>query len=284
MPAAYRERYVTSPDGLRLYFRDYGDPSSTRLPLICLTGIARNSADYGDLAERHAGERRILCLDYRGRGRSDYDRDWRNYQPQVYVGDIVALIAANDLHRVIVVGTSLGGLLSMGLAVLKPTVLGAVVLNDIGPALASGGLARILAYVGTDHPQPDWPSAVAYLRQLLPSLSIKTDDAWLKMAQRTFRQGEDRRLHFDWDVNLAKPLRQTAGAVPDLWAYFGALRRVPVLALRGALSDVLSVETFERMALAKPDLLRATVANAGHAPTLNEPDAAAAIDDFIRRF
>jgi pimeloyl-ACP methyl ester carboxylesterase len=284
MPAAYRERYVTSQDGLRLYFRDYGNPSSPRLPLICLTGITRNSADFADLAQRHAGERRILCLDYRGRGRSGYDRDWRNYQPQVYVGDIVTLIAANDLHRVIVVGTSLGGLLTMGLAVLKPTVLGAVVLNDIGPAVAVGGLTRILDYIGTDHPQPDWPSAIAYLRRLLPTLSIRTDEAWLKMAQGTFRQGEDGRLHFDWDVNLAKPLRQTGAAVPDLWAYFGALRRVPVLALRGALSDVLSVETFERMALAKPDLLRATVANAGHAPSLNEPEAAAAVDEFIRRF
>jgi pimeloyl-ACP methyl ester carboxylesterase len=283
MPAAYRERYVTSQDGLRLYFRDYGNPSSPRLPLVCLTGIARNSADFADLAQRHAAERRILCLDYRGRGRSDYDRDWRNYQPQVYVGDIANLVAANDLDRVIVIGTSLGGLLTMGLAVQKPTMLGAVVLNDVGPAVTTGGLARILDYIGADHPQPDWPSAIAYLRQLLPTLSSRTDEAWLKLAQGTFRQGEDGRLHFDWDVNLAKPLRR-GSAVPDLWAYFGALRRVPVLALRGALSDVLSVETFERMALAKPDLVRVTVANCGHTPSLNEPDAAAAVDDFIRRF
>jgi pimeloyl-ACP methyl ester carboxylesterase len=283
MPAAYRERYVTSQDGLRLYFRDYGNPCSPRLPLVCLTGIARNSADFADLAQRHAAERRILCLDYRGRGRSDYDRDWRNYQPQVYVGDIANLVAANDLDRVIVIGTSLGGLLTMGLAVQKPTMLGAVVLNDVGPAVTTGGLARILDYIGTDHPQPDWPSAIAYLRQLLPTLSSRTDEAWLKLAQGTFRQGEDGRLHFDWDVNLAKPLRR-ASAVPDLWAYFGALRRVPVLALRGALSDVLSVETFERMALAKPDLVRVTVANCGHTPSLSEPDAAAAVDDFIRRF
>jgi pimeloyl-ACP methyl ester carboxylesterase len=283
MPAAYRERYVTSQDGLRLYFRDYGNPCSPRLPLVCLTGIARNSADFADLAQRHAAERRILCLDYRGRGRSDYDRDWRNYQPQVYVGDIANLVAANDLDRVIVIGTSLGGLLTMGLAVQKPTMLGAVVLNDVGPAVATGGLARILDYIGTDHPQPDWPSAIAYLRQLLPTLSSRADEAWLKLAQGTFRQGEDGRLHFDWDVNLAKPLRR-ASAVPDLWAYFGALARVPVLALRGALSDVLSVETFERMALAKPDLVRVTVANCGHTPSLSEPDAAAAVDDFIRRF
>jgi len=283
MPAAYRQRYVTAQDGLRLYYRDYGDPSSPRLPLICLTGITRNSTDFADFAERHAGERRVLCLDYRGRGRSDYDRDWRNYQPQVYAGDIVNVIAANDLHRVVFVGTSLGGLLTMGLAVLKPTLLGAVVLNDIGPDVAPAGQARILGYIGTDQPQPDWPSAVAYLRQLMPTLAARSDEGWLKLAQGTFRPGEDGRLHFDWDVNIAKPLRRP-GAVPNLWAYFGALRRVPVLALRGALSDVLSAETFERMAQTKPDLLRVTVADTGHTPSLNEADAAAAVDDFIRRF
>lgn len=281
--AAFRERYLTAQDGLRLYFRDYGDPLSPRLPLLCLTGIVRNSADFADLAERHAGERRVICLDYRGRGRSAYDRNWRNYDPFVYVGDIAHLIAATGLERVIAVGTSLGAVLAMGLAVLKPTVLGAVVLNDFGPEVVPGGVARILHYIGADHPQPDWENAVRYLRQLLPTLSIRTDEGWLKMARGTYREGADGRLHFDWDVNLAKPLARSSGTVPDLWPYFRALRFVPALALRGDLSDVLSAETFERMALAKPDLLRVTVANAGHAPTLNEPEAAA-VDEFIRRF
>jgi pimeloyl-ACP methyl ester carboxylesterase len=280
---AFRERYLTAQDGLRLYFRDYGDPLSPHLPLLCLTGIVRNSADFADLAARHAGERRVICLDYRGRGRSAYDRNWRNYDPFVYVGDIAHLIAATGLERVIAVGTSLGAVLVMGLAVLKPTVLGAVVLNDFGPEVVPGGVARILHYIGADHPQPDWGSAVRYLRQLLPTLSIRTDEGWLKMARGTYREGADGRLHFDWDVTLAKPLARSSGTVPDLWPYFRALRRVPTLALRGDLSDVLSAETFERMALAKPDLLRVTVANAGHAPTLNEPEAAA-VDEFIRRF
>lgn len=282
--ARFRERRLTTQDGLSLYYRDYGDPLSPRLPLLCLTGLTRNSADFADLAERHAGERRIICLDYRGRGRSAYDRDWRNYDPRVYVGDIAHLIAANDLHRIIVVGTSLGGLLTMALAVLKPTVLGAAIINDIGPDVVAGGLSRILDYIGTDQPQPDWPSAITYLRRLLPTLSIRTDEGWLKMAQATYRLGEDGLLHFDWDLNLSKPLAAASGAVPDLWPFFRALRHVPTLALRGGLSDVLSVETFERMALAKPDLERVTVADAGHAPTFNEPEAAAAVDAFIRRF
>jgi pimeloyl-ACP methyl ester carboxylesterase len=281
--AEFRERRLTAQDGLQLYYRDYGDPLSARLPLICLSGIVRNSADYADLAERHAAERRVICLDYRGRGRSAYDRNWRNYDPHVYANDIGHLIAANDFHRVIVVGTSLGGVLAMGLAVLKPSVLGAVVINDIGPEVAPGGVARIVDYIGADHPQPDWPSAVAYLRELLPTLSIRTDAGWMKMARGTFREGADGLLHVDWDTKLARPLAK-GGAVPDLWRYFHALRPVPTLALRGTLSDVLSAETFERMALAKPDLLRVTVPEAGHAPTLNEPHAAAAVDDFIRRF
>ena len=279
----FRERYVTAQDGLRLYFRDYGDPASPRLPLLCLTGLVRNSADFAEFAARHAGERRVLCPDYRGRGRSAYDRDWRNYDPFIYAGDIAHLIAATGLTRLIAVGTSLGAVLAMGLAVLKPTVLGAVVLNDFGPEVAPGGLARILDYIGTDHPQTDWESAAHYLRELLPTLSIRTAEGWLKMARGTYRVGADGKLHFDWDLNIAKPLALAARSVPDLWPYFRALRRVPTLALRGDLSDVLPAATFERMALAKPDLLRVTVANAGHAPTLNEPEAAA-VDDFIRRF
>jgi pimeloyl-ACP methyl ester carboxylesterase len=282
--APFRERRFAAQDGLSLYYRDYGDPLSPRLPMVCLTGLTRNSADFADLADRHAGERRILCLDYRGRGRSAYDSDWRNYDPRIYVSDITHLLAANDVHRAVVVGTSLGGVLAMALAVLKPTALAAVALNDIGPDVVAGGLVRIMGYIGTDHPQPDWPSAVRYIRQLLPTLSIRSDEGWLKMTQGTYRQGTDGLLHFDWDVKLAKPLLAQSNNVPDLWPFFGALRRIPTLVLRGAISDVLSPETFERMALVKPDIERVTVANSGHVPTLNEPEAAAAIDAFIRRF
>jgi pimeloyl-ACP methyl ester carboxylesterase len=282
--ASFHERRLTTQDGLSLYFRDYGDPLSPRLPVLCLTGIVRNSGDFADLAERHAGERRILCLDYRGRGRSGYDRDWRNYHPMVYVRDIAHLLAAADLHRVMVIGTSFGGLLAMALGVLKPTSLAAVVLNDIGPDLVDGGFARILDYIGIDQPQRDWETAVTYLQKLLPQLSIRTAEGWRKFARATYREGEDGLLHFDWDVNVAKPLATQRGEFPDLWPMFRALHRTPTLALRGATSDVLSPETFERMALAKPDLVRVTVPGSGHTPTFNEPEAAAAVDAFIRRF
>jgi pimeloyl-ACP methyl ester carboxylesterase len=141
-----------------------------------------------------------------------------------------------------------------------------------------------MGYIGSDQPQPDWPSAARYLERLLPTMSIRGEAGWLKMAKATFRLGDDGLLHFDWDVKLAKPLLAQANSAPDLWPYFAALRPVPTLVLRGVLSDVLSAETFERMARIKPDLERVSVANSGHTPTLNEPEAAAAIDAFIRRF
>jgi pimeloyl-ACP methyl ester carboxylesterase len=141
-----------------------------------------------------------------------------------------------------------------------------------------------MGYIGTDQPQPDWPSAARYLEKLLPTMSIRGEAGWLKMAKATYREGDDGLLHFDWDVKLAKPMLAQANSTPDLWPYFAALRPVPTLALRGVLSDVLSAETFERMAGIKPDLERVSVPNSGHTPTLNEPEAAAAIDAFIRRF
>ena len=283
MAVLYREERFTAPDGLSLYYRDYGDPGAARAPLLCLSGLTRNSADFARVAARHAPHRRVLCLDYRGRGRSDYDPDWRNYDAYVYLNDITHLLAATGVHRAVVLGTSLGGILAMGMAVLKPTAVAGVVLNDIGPEIADQGFARILDYIGKDRPQPDWPAAADFLRRWLPTLSFASDDEWLDFARATYRQGEDGLLHYDWDVNVVKPLRR-AGVVPDLWPLFRALRRVPVLALRGELSDILSVETFARMAEAKPDLVCVSVPRCGHVPSLNEPIAMAAIDDFLDRF
>ena len=283
MPAApgFRERHFSAQDGRRLYFRDYGDPNAARLPLLCLGGLTRNSKDFHLFATRHAAARRVLCLDYRGRGRSEYDSDWRRYDPTVYLDDIRHLLAATNCHRVVVVGTSLGGLLAMGLAAMLPTAVAAAVLNDVGPALEQSGLARILSYIGGDRPQPDWESAIAELRGLFPDMRFQTDAEWLAMARNTFRRGEDGLLHFDWDPAIAKPLAKGHTVIPDLWQVFGALGPVPTLALRGALSTVLSEATFGRMAAEKPDLVRVTVPRVGHTPSLDEPEARAALDAFL---
>jgi pimeloyl-ACP methyl ester carboxylesterase len=281
---AYRERHLSAQDGLQLYYRDYGNRRGVRLPLLCLTGLTRNSQDYADLAEHFAAARRVICPDYRGRGRSAYDLDWRNYDPMVYLGDIGHILMANDIHRVIVVGTSLGGLLAMGLAVMRPTSIAAIVINDIGPDVDPGGLARIVDFIGVDRPQPDWPSAVAMLRKALPRLAIRDADWWERFARATFREGPDGALHFDWDIALVEKLKRSQGAIQDLWPLFRALRDIPTLAVRGAISDVLTEEGLQRMIAAKPDLVTVTVPGIGHTPTLDEPEIKGVLDDFIARF
>ena len=278
---AYRERWFSAQDGLNLFFRDYGSPLSPGTPLLCLGGLARNSKDYDRLARRHCGHRRVICPDYRGRGRSSYDAEWRNYRPEVYLNDLAHLLAVCNLHRVLVCGTSMGGLLSMGLAIAKPTALAGVILNAIGPHLHHRGLTRILDYIGADHPQPDWESAVAHMKSQFPHLGLGSDERWRAFAEQTFRLDDGGVLRYDWDQALAKPLLRSRGATPDLWRLYGALDRHPVLVIRGELSDVLSEETLARMAELKPDLKSATVPGVGHTPMLDEPPAETAIDDFI---
>ena len=276
----YRERRMTAQDGLSLYFRDYGDPLSPRRPLLCLAGLARNAKDFDGLAQRLATERRVVCPDYRGRGRSDYDPAWRNYRPEVYANDLFHLMAAANLHGVVVCGVSMGGLLAMGLSVLAPAQIVAVILDDVGPEVGDDGIERIRAYVGRDHPQPDWAAAVAEVKRLFPNLGLGDEADWRRFAEATFREGEDGRLHVDWDTSLAKALDHDA---PDLWPYYRALGPLPVLAFRGALSDVLSAETFARMAEVKSDLIAVTVPGVGHAPSLEHPQVEQAIDDFLAR-
>jgi len=276
----YVERTYASQDGLPLHYREYGDPLAAGAPLLCLTGLTRNAHDYHDLATRLATHRRVICPDYRGRGRSSRDPDWRNYLPRVYVGDILQLLIAANLHRVVVIGTSLGGLLAMGLAVAQPSCLAGVVLNDVGPDIDPAGLERIRGYIGRDHPQPDWPSAVRFAKETFKNSGARTEADWQQVAEGTFRQGADGLLHVDWDVAVAKPLERT-GPIPDLWPLFRALRRIPTLAFRGALSDLLTEATFDRMQREHPALRRVAVAGVGHVPTLAEPEARHAIDAFL---
>jgi pimeloyl-ACP methyl ester carboxylesterase len=226
----------------------------------------------------------VICPDLRGRGRSQYDPDWRNYDPRVYLDDIRHLLASLGLGHVIVIGTSMGGLLGVAMAMMMPASLKALVLNDVGPDVSPDGLKRILNYISTDVPQPDWPSAVTFLRKLLPKLSLQSDEDWLIFAQNTYRQGDDGKLRFDWDVALAKPLAQPQRESIDLWALWRAIAKIPALAIRGGVSDILLPETFARMKSLKPDLIQVTVPGVGHAPTLDEAPAREALDEFIRRF
>lgn len=275
------ERRFTAEDGLELYYRDYGDPLAAPTPVMCLAGLTRNSKDFHTLGTRLAASRRMVALDYRGRGRSERSRDWRRYEPRVYLNDIRHLLAAAGLHRVVVVGTSLGGLLAMGLGVMQPLSLAGVVLNDVGPDVSPSGLDRIVAANSVDRTVPDWDTAIRQMKGLYGGISPTSEEGWRRRAEATFRPGEDGRLRVDWDVNLFRALQRARAPVPDLWPLFRALRPFPVLALRGARSDVLRAETLARMASEKPDLIQVTVADAGHAPDIDHPQARSAIDDFL---
>jgi pimeloyl-ACP methyl ester carboxylesterase len=282
--SGFRECTFRSQDDLLLYWRDYGDPASHRTPVLCLSGLTRNSKDFHLLARQFCQERRVLAPDYRGRGRSARDPDWRRYRAETYLADILDLLTIAGINRVVVVGTSMGGLLAMGLAAFRPTILAGVILNDVGPEIAGEGYQRILDYIGTDRPETDWDGAIAELKRMFPMLSLDTAEKWLRMADASYRRGADGILHFDWDVALARSLSTKPSAQPDLWRLYRCLGTRPVLAIRGALSDVLSEATFDRMAEVKPDLQRVVVPNTGHVPALDEPEVAAVIHGFIAKF
>lgn len=276
------ERRIATQDNLSLYLRDYGDPLDPRPPLLCLGGLTRNSRDFDGLAQRHSADgRRAICPDYRGRGRSDYDPDPFNYDPRTYLRDIHDILSALDVHRVIVVGTSLGGILGMGMGAAMPTALAGVVLNDIGPEVQTEGMAHIIRYIREDRPQDSWDDAIATIRKMLPNLTFQDEGIWLRMAQNTFRECEDGKLRFDWDVDIVKPILAPSYSVPDMWPLFGSLRNVAVLALRGAESDILSPDCFRRMQKARPDMIAVEVPHCGHVPTLSEPESRAALDEFL---
>jgi len=281
--APYRDCRFTTTDGLTLAYRDYGDPLAERAPVLCLTGIQRNSKDFHNLASRLAPTRRVICPDYRGRGRSDYAADWSTYRPEVYLADVLQLLTAAGAHQVVAVGTSMGGLLIMGLAVIRPVCLKAVVLNDVGPEVNPAGLVRISASLGRQVAMPDRAAAAAHLKAAYSHAYPDLSDAdWLVHADRVFRREEDGRYVLDYDANLGKAVA-AAGKPHDLWPLFRALADLPVLATRGELSDVLSEATYDRMAAEKPDLLRVRVANRGHVPLLDEPDCLPALEDFLSR-
>ena len=282
--ASWVDRYFASADGLRLYFRDYAPAEPGRVPVLCLPGLTRNSRDFETIAPRIQRTRRVLCADLRGRGLSQHDPEWRNYHPGTYVGDIARLLAEAGVPRVIILGTSLGGILAMLVAATAPQLLAGAILNDVGPEVAAEGLKRISTYVGKNAPVTNWAEAAAQAKATYGlAWPDATDDDWMRFARKSYTE-VDGVPRLAMDPMIGEAVRAApAGAAPDLWPVFGALKPVPVLALRGEISDVLSVETFERMGREKPDLVRVTVARRGHPPMLDEPDSVAAIDRFLSR-
>lgn len=271
-----RSHIVHAWDGLALHAREWGDGPG--LPLLCLPGLVRSCEDFADFAARHAGRRRVVGLDYLGRGRSGRTRDASRYEPEPCLRDILDVCAALHLHRVVAVGTSYGGLLAMGLAAIRPALLAAVVLNDIGPELGAAGEAFLRGFVADDPALPDLDAAVAHLRHCLPYLSLSTDAEWRRFATLTYVPGADGRLHPMWDTRIAAWM---VPPVRDLWPLFGALRPMRLLLVRGLHSNILLQPTVEKMLALRPDMQVAEIPGIGHAPTLAEPQAARAIDGFL---
>jgi pimeloyl-ACP methyl ester carboxylesterase len=275
------EYWFDSHDGLRLYSRVYAAAADAPV-VLCLHGLMRNSRDFGELAAHLAARHRVIVPDMRGRGLSARDPNFNNYQIPVYLQDVLTLLAGLGAARVTIIGTSMGGLMAMLLAATQPKLVSRIVLNDVGPEVDPRGLERIRGYAGRASPVRSWAEAAAQVRAdygaAWPDLS---DARWDEIARLSYRANEQGVPELDADPLIREPLRDTSRAAPDLWPLWGALARVPILAIRGAHSDVLSVTTLARMQRGKPDLQALTVANRGHAPLLDEPDCVAAIERFL---
>lgn len=281
---AWTDGYWWSNDGLRLHYREYAGRED-RPPILCLPGLTRNARDFAEVADRLAGDWRVICVELRGRGESAHAKDPLSYVPLTYVHDIAALVAELKIDRAVLIGTSLGGLLTMLIGAMRSVSIAGAVLNDIGPEIGASGLQRIRNYVGKQVSYPTWIHAARGIAAIQgAAFPDYTLDDWIAMAKRIFRLTAAGRIVWDYDMSIAEPFRLPGGeAGVDLWPAFDSLRDVPTLLVRGALSDLLSAETAQRMAERHPGLEVVTVPRIGHAPMLTEPECAAGIDRLLAR-
>jgi pimeloyl-ACP methyl ester carboxylesterase len=279
--------HYTSRDGLRLYARHYPVAGSLRRPVVCLAGLTRNARDFHDLASVLARQdetgRDVFCLDYRGRGRSQHDPNWKNYSILVELNDTLDFMTMKGLDRAAVIGTSRGGLITMLMGVLRPNALGAAVLNDIGPVIEREGLARIVAYVGRVPLPADWQEATQLIYEMnRRQFTAVPAEQWEEFARQIFN--DDNGLPASsYDPRLAKAISMMDGPTPELWPQFAALSHVPVLAIRGENSDILSQKTVAEMQARHPRLATLTVRGHGHAPLLKDAPTIGAIATFLAR-
>lgn len=277
----YEDGYWYSADGLRLHFRDYpGDPNRTAV--LCIPGLTRNARDFEGVAGRLAGKRRVIAVDLRGRGDSDWSIDPLTYVPPVYLQDIGALIAEQCVGPVVLFGTSLGGLMAMLLALTARPALAGVLLNDVGPEIDADGLARIVANVGHAERFDNWDEAARRIAANHEgAFPDYTHTDWLLWAHRMCRE-EDGAIVFDYDPAIAEPFKLPPPQPAfDLWPAFETLQGLPAVLLRGERSDILSAQTASEMVRRVPTMELVTLPRVGHAPTLEEPEAVLAIDRLL---
>jgi pimeloyl-ACP methyl ester carboxylesterase len=278
--------FVQSSDGLRLHALRYGPRDGGAIPVVCLPGLTRTAADFDVVARRLSKQGRpVIALDYRGRGLSEYDDDPAKYNVQVELADVLTVLETLGARPAIFLGTSRGGILTMSLASVRPDAVRAAVLNDIGPIIEKAGLLRIKGYVGKLPAPRNYADAADILRGSFGAQFPALGDAdWLRAAQRAFRM-EDGRLVPTYDVRIADTLTDVTPDSPlaELWPQFDALAGVPLMVIRGALSDLLSLSTVAAMKARRPDMHVVEVPDQGHAPWLEDEATLAAIDRFLAR-
>jgi len=287
MSDTYRDLFVSAADGLRLYAREYDPGTAGALPVVCLSGLTRSSEDFNELAvalsRDTAHPRRVLALDYRGRGRSDWDKDWRNYDIKIELNDVLQVLTVAGIEKAVFVGTSRGGLITMALSAVRPTLIAGAVLNDIGPVLEARGLARIRGYVGKLPTPHSMQEAVQILQQASAAeFPAFTDEQWKALVRVTWREANGQ-LVLNYDPNLMKTLEASdpTAPLPDLWPLFEGLKPFPLLVIRGEHSDLLSAETVQAAMQARHQRLTAiTVPGQGHAPAL-DGGLVQAIEQFV---
>lgn len=281
----FEEIRIRVYDGLQIYGRHYPAPKSKRRPLLCLAGLTRNSRDFHDLAVALSGSsddaRPVYTMDTRGRGQSEFSRDWRQYAVPVEMIDVQDFMASQHLHDAAVLGTSRGGLIAMVLAAAQPSLIGAVILNDIGPVIDRSGLLRISGFVGLQTPPLTWQSAAERIAAAEQDLFPDVDEQeWEMIARQRFNE-TDGKPALGYDQEIKRTLSAVGdGPVPELWKQFHALDHVPCLVVRGELSDLLSTETVTAMTERHPNCRSHTVARQGHAPMLMD----AATQNVVRMF
>ncbi len=282
--AEYEDRVWWSNDGLRLHYRAYDGPAE-KPPIVCLHGLTRNARDWEPVVDRLTGDRRIFVLEMRGRGESAYASDPMTYTALTYVQDVEAFLAAEKIARYVSFGTSMGGIITMLQAATRPERFAGVLLNDIGPVIEEAGLERIRGYVGKGGQFPTWLHAARSIREQFGDIYPKWElEDWLAMAKRWCKLQSSGRIGYDYDMRIAEPLRvPDSGGGFDMWTAFAGLKEVPTALVRGGHSEILSEATAAEMQSRKPDLEIVTVPDVGHAPVLDEPESAAAIDALLAK-
>lgn len=281
-----REHRFVASDGVGTFVAELPSVGfETGPPIVCLHGLTRNHKDFRDIvAPLQRMGRRVIALDVRGRGRSDRDPNPHNYNPMIYVQDLMGILAQLMIPRATFIGTSMGGLMTMILASFAPHMISGAVLNDIGPEIDPAGLKRIQGYVGVALPKvKTWEQAGAMLSVAGSTTYPGRDQAfWVDFAQRNGIETPEG-IIFDYDPAISQVAgTPTNGPLPTMWDQFAAFKDIPTAVIRGALSDLLSTDIVARMVTAKPDLIVAEVPNVGHAPMLNEPEAWKAISAIVR--